>query len=119
MGIDPKAWGQSYWNMLFFSAANATDATRKRVFKSLVLVLSSPGGLPCEECNQEFNTMVRQKGFTVDEHIDNNEYLVFLVWKWKTMVNARLGKPNLPWEEAKNRYMSSETTCDAKCASTR
>lgn len=116
MGIDPNLSGPSYWETMFWSAANATDMRRKHIFKSIVLTFASPGGLTCDECNKHFDKMIRTPGYTIDEHMQSNIALVYLVWKWKSAVNNRLKKPNLPWPEVKSKYLSEDNVCETKCS---
>jgi hypothetical protein len=115
MGITPERFGKYYWEVLFLSAANAIDLRRKQVFKSLVLTMAAPGGLPCNDCTNHFNKMIHARGFTIDEYMNNNESLVYVVWLWKSMVNKRLGKPNLPWNVVRDKYISDDDVCDTKC----
>jgi len=116
MGIDPSVWGNHYWNVLLYSAANATDVRKRHGFKALVMTLAQQ--LPCEECQRHFNAMINTRGYMVDEFMINNEQLLFLVWKWKSAVNKRLNKPNLPWQTVRDTYLSvvEDANADGSCS---
>lgn len=116
MGVQTKLWGKPYWDVLFWSAANATDLRRKTIFRNLVLNYASTGGLPCADCNKHFDQMIRTPGYKLDDYYGgSNEDLVYLVYQWKSAVNRRLNKPNLSWDKVKQMYLSSDATCSDKC----
>lgn len=115
--ISPDQFGPPYWETLFWAAANGTTPRKRQVFKALATIMaSSPGGLPCEDCNKHFDRMSRTPGFMIDEYMDSNERLVYLCWKWKSEVNKRLKKPNLPWDKVKEKYLSDQNVCTARCS---
>jgi hypothetical protein len=115
MENDKKPWGNSYWDTLFWCASNATDARKKHIFKLLVMTYASPGGLPCDKCVQHFNTMINTPGLKLDEFMASNKHLVFLVYKWKSNVNNRIGKPNIPWNQVQEKYLSPNNICNKNC----
>lgn len=91
--MDPPSWGPYYWGMLHIAAlANAPE------FPELVQMF--PGLLPCSTCSADFKKIVETTPLT-------GNYFMWSV-DVHNQVNAKLGKPQVSYEDAHRRWTTSE-----------
>lgn len=91
INIDPKKWGDSYWSILFMSAGSSQ-------FTELVRNYASPGGLPCETCNNDFSRMIVD--LPPESGGVSRTARIQLVCAWRNRVSSKLSKPQYPCNQA-------------------
>ena len=118
--MDPTEWGPHMWNVLHtvaFSLSydnNVTDKNEEKLsFFALLDNISSL--LPCEACKQHCKEYLNTKHPRLLKL--KNEDLAQWTVTFHNEVNARLGKPKMPFSEALSLYQKS-SVCDAGCDKT-
>ena len=90
--MDPSGWGPYYWGMLHLAAmSNAPE------FPELVQMF--PGLLPCPTCSADFKKIIENTPLT-------GNYFMWSV-DVHNQVNAKLGKPQVSYEDAQRRWTTS------------
>ena len=92
--MDPSSWGPYYWGMLHLAAlANAPD------FPELVQMF--PALLPCPTCSNNFRKIIENNPLTAN----------YFTWSVDVhnMVNKKLGKPQMSYEDAHRRWTTPKT----------
>ncbi len=106
-------WGPSAWRFLhavtFAYPENPSEEHKeaaRSLFRSLKLML------PCGDCCTHYCS-----GFAldpVDKHLDSREALSRWLVAFHNKVNARLGKPEYAYEQAKAEFHADDEMCSAK-----
>lgn len=103
---DPKVWGPKYWYTFHMAAANypidASPITAKRMKGFLMAI---PYILPCEACRIHASAYIEKHFDKMDDIVSGREKLFRFFVDMHNMVNARLNKPILSYEEAFKIYV--------------
>jgi len=87
---DPRAWGPSFWNMLF-SIAATYDPKKVNNQKVKEWIYGLRFVLPCDECKIHFNQLIREK--KIDDYLVSNHTLFDWVYWLKVQIDISNGKP--------------------------
>ena len=108
-----NVWGPSAWRFLHSVTFAYPDAPSKEhkeaarsLFRSLKLML------PCGDCCTHYCSGF--DGDPVDNHLHSRDALSRWLVAFHNKVNARLGKPEVQFEEAKAQYDAEDETCSAQ-----
>lgn len=103
---DPKIWGPKYWYTFHMAAANypvdASPITAKRM-KGFVMAI--PYILPCETCRIHASAYIEKHVDVLDDIVSGREKLFKFFVDMHNMVNARLNKQILSYEDAFKLYI--------------
>lgn len=103
---DPKMWGPKYWYTFHMAAANypidASPITAKRM-KGFIMAI--PYILPCETCRIHASAYIEKQIDVLDDIVSGRERLFKFFVDMHNMVNARLNKPILSYEDAFKLYI--------------
>ncbi len=101
--IKPRFWGKVFWDYMFHYANNANFMKRNPFehFKTLSFFI------PCHACQVEFCKKLKKSRSRLKSMHNNKNSLLHWVWKYKNEVNMRLGKKQIPFEEAMNKQFGS------------
>ena len=102
-------WGPAWWGFLHSLAESypcrpcaAERRAARHVVEALVVLL------PCPRCRRHFGELLRRRPVDVRGRVELAEWM----WSAHNEVNARLGKPRVPREEA----LAGLEECDAAAA---
>jgi len=104
--INPKIWGSSGWIFIHYTALgypdNPTDEDKKN-YKSFFYNLGNT--LPCLKCANNFKKNINE--LPIDNSLNSRNDLFKWTVNIHNMVNNELGKNNLSFEEALNKYKNT------------
>lgn len=103
---EPKVWGPKYWYIFHMAAANypidASPITAKRM-KGFIMAI--PYILPCEICRIHASAYIEKHVEVLDDIVSGREKLFKFFVDMHNMVNARLNKQILSYEDAFKLYI--------------
>ncbi len=101
-------WGPGTWNTIHLTAAWATSIERAEFYYQwLKLIISN---LPCGECRNH------AAEYMVHNPTEEAEDLFLHAWRFHNAVNKRLGKPEMDYNTAAERYLGGGIkTCNSGC----
>jgi len=109
---DPKVFGPGMWSSIHIYAAEATTPERKNCFIDFITVLFS--NLKCLNCRQHATAYLERH--PPRDVIDEPDGLFRWTWMMHNVVNRRLGKPELSFEEASKLFLNGdEGVCAVNC----
>ena len=102
--IKPKFWGKVFWDYMFHYANNAHFMKRNPLehFRTLSFFI------PCYKCQVEFRRKLRASKLKLKSIHENRLHFLRWVWNYKNEVNKRLGKEQIPFEEAIKKQFSGK-----------
>jgi hypothetical protein len=103
--LDPKVWGPHYWFFLHTLAMtyphHPNSVTKKKYYE---FIQNLPLFLPVEEVSGEFSKLIDK--YSVTPYLDNRDSFVRWMFFIHNKINAILGKEQLLFEEAYDKYYS-------------
>ncbi len=110
----PSYVGPGIWYTMHTLAAGArTEDDKKHVINQIKYLQSK---FPCEECKLHFGNYI--SSHPLENAISGNEDSLFLwTFNFHNVVNFRLGKAQVSYDEAKNIFFNEMIFCSADCDS--
>lgn len=103
-----KGWGTGMWISLHLLAAWADTPDKIPIVCSQIRYICSR--LPCPECVEH------AKRYIMLNPPEKADDIFVYTWRFHNNVNARLGKPQLPYEKARDAYLNGRTPrCTGGC----
>lgn len=100
---EPSQFGPHFWYMLHTMALNyPMSPTRFAKAKMKSFLQAIPFLLPCRECTEHAKEFMAHAN--TEAALQNKESLFTFLWNFHNLVNKRLGKPEMPFNEALNMY---------------
>jgi hypothetical protein len=103
--VNPKVWGPAFWFYLHTSSAyypeNPSKIVRDRM-KSRILAI--PYELPCASCRQHAIAFIESNREKLDDIVSSNQKLFNFYVDFHNQVNARYGKKEWTYDEARALY---------------
>jgi len=103
--IDPNLWGSSGWEFIHYVALGFPDnPTKKDKINYKIFYYNLQNILPCSKCASNYRENIKE--LPIDNSLNSREDL----FKWTidihNMVNNELGKKNISYEKAYDKYMN-------------
>jgi hypothetical protein len=102
---DPALWGPSLWFSLHngsFKYPENPDEETKAMVSNFIMGL--PYMIPCVECASHAKEYISDRAYLLPNYTANTESLSRFFVDFHNTVNARLGKPQMSYEVAKQLY---------------
>ena len=103
----PSEFGPHYWYMLHSMALNypmnPTEFAKK---KMKAFIEAIPFLLPCRDCTEHAKEFMASAN--VDEALLGKKQLFTFFWNFHNLVNKRLGKQSMPFNDALNMYSTQK-----------
>jgi hypothetical protein len=97
--LQPDVWGPSGWNFMHYVALGYPDTPTSEDKDNYKLFYESLGHvLPCQGCATHYKDTLTN--VPVTPHLDSREDLLRWTFDIHNLVNARLEKPQLSYEDA-------------------
>lgn len=116
--MDPKIWGKHMWSSIHFIALGfpqKPSETQKLNYKSFFENLYKV--LPCNTCSEHLESTIKNELPLYANNLSNTTEM----FKWTVglhnIVNKRLNKPTMSFEEAENMYYKRDLFQEAMCPS--
>lgn len=113
MELDPLIWGPNFWFFLHTIAIcyslNPNTTTKKKYYN---LIQTIPLLLPNEEMGKNFSKILDE--FPVTPYLDSRESFTKWVHFIHNKINVYLGKPELTYYEAMDKYYQNYKLKDVK-----
>jgi hypothetical protein len=110
----PTYVGPGIWFTMHTLAAMAKTPDEKKQAIGQIKYLQSK--FPCEECKLHFGNYIETH--PLENTLNGNEDSLFLwTFNFHNVVNFRLGKSQVSYEEAKNIFLNEMIFCSADCES--
>lgn len=105
--------GPGYWSSIHKIAAEAKDERTKAFFVNHMNFIRN--NFPCSECKTHINEYMTAN--PIQPYLRQPDGCFLWAWKFHNTVNRRLGKREVPIEEANKIYKKQEGVCSLNCAS--
>jgi hypothetical protein len=107
---NPRVWGPAFWFTLHTSAMyypeNASPIVKERM-KNRILAI--PYELPCSSCRQHAIAFIESNRDKLDDIVSSNDKLFRFYVDFHNQVNARYGKREWTYDEARAAYSGQAT----------
>lgn len=110
---DPKIIGPGSWYTGHLTAAKAKTVEEKK--GNIFIAHCFAEYFSCPTCRDHFKKFIDSD--PPEQYINEPEGLFFWWFRAHNNANSITGKPQLTYEEAKNLYYGSESTCTSNCGS--
>jgi hypothetical protein len=105
--------GPGYWSSIHKIASEAKDERTKAYFVNHMNFIRN--NFPCSECKTHINEYMTSN--PIQPYLRQPDGCFMWAWKFHNTVNRRLGKREVPIEEANKIYKKQEGVCSLNCAS--
>ena len=113
MALDPKIWGPYYWFVLHTIALTypqrPNDVTKKKYYD---LIQNLPLFMPVSDIGNTFSQFLDR--YPVTPYLDSRESMIKWVHFIHNKINVYLGKPELTYYEAMDKYYQNYKLKDVK-----
>ena len=121
--MQTSAWGSNYWLSLHTTSFNypvnpdeydskneePIGSTRQKYKQFFISVGET---LPCKYCRISYREFIKENPIRLDSRDD----LTLWLYEIHNMVNNKLGKNSIPFEQVKEKYEGFRADCSAKVA---
>lgn len=107
-----QKFGPGQWHSLHVLSINATTAEKRRAFKEYIGLTCA--NFPCGVCRGHCSKYL--SSHPIDDYMASALSLFTYTWEFHNVVNKRLGKKIIPFDQARLLYSSpSINVCSADC----
>lgn len=113
----PDQIGQGKWDTIHSESVLADDETKQKTFCQLIRNMCKT--FPCADCKKHFSDYLEknppEKYIGVKVRVDNKmENIGMALWAWifHNVVNTRLKKPIMTWDNFKSVWIDGIDFCD-------
>lgn len=111
--ISPKLWGPSGWKFIHYTALGYPDNPTEKDKENYKLFFNNlENTLPCLKCSINFGKNIKE--LPIDNSLNSRNDLFKWTVNIHNMVNNELGKNNLSYEEALNKYENKGSVYNIK-----
>lgn len=109
--VNPAKWGPSTWEVMHtITFSYPEDPSPEQQQEAISLFMSMAKMLPCDTCAAHFEQAITET-LPIQNHVDSRDSLSRWLVEVHNLVNRRLGKPELSYEEAKEIYVNRKNEC--------
>lgn len=99
-------WGNATWYLFHTLSYKLKDSESAHAAKLLELFVSMCKNLPCPICREDATKMLSTSKMTI---VSTKADLIRFMWQFHNLVNNKLKKPEMTFEEHNEKYAQANT----------